>query len=106
MNVTNLTPHAVRIIRAGGDLVIPPSGAVARVAVTTTPAGEIAGIPVVTGTYGPVTGLPEATEGAAFLVSALVRTAVPARRDVFSPADLVRDDKGTIVGARALEGNL
>jgi hypothetical protein len=40
-----------------------------------------------------------------YIVSAMVRVAVPLRMDVFSPADFVRDEKGTIIGCRALEGN-
>ena len=123
MNIQNLTPHAVRIFAADGKtelLTVPPSGAVARVAVTRQETGVVpiemdadrlmardplAGIPVFVGTYGQVTGLPEPVNGTVYIVSAMVRQAVPRRRDVLSPGELIRDDKGQPVGCRGLEAN-
>ena len=66
-----------------------------------------AGVPVVTTRPGPVTGLPafEADEDAGYIVSSLVRLALPDRIDLFSPADLVRDAAGAVIGCRSLEGN-
>ena len=97
----NLTPHEVNI----GDLDIPSSGSVARVAVEHHDAGHHAGVPLLVGTYGEVSNLPEPNEGVLYIVSAAVRTALPGRRDLASPAHLVRDDEGRIVGCLALEIN-
>lgn len=36
----------------------------------------------------------------------MVRAAVPYRKDVYSPADFLRDEAGKIVGCKAMEGNL
>jgi len=38
-----------------------------------------------------------------YVVSALVRAALPARKDLASPAKLTRDGKGNITGCEALE---
>lgn len=99
--ITNLTPHAVTI----GATTFPPSGHLARVSVSLADIGERDGIPLVTGKYGEVTGLPDESTGEFFIVSAMVRTALPDRKDLGSPAKLVRDEKGNITGCEALEVN-
>lgn len=81
-NFLNLTPHAVRIVDGPS---FPPSGTVARCAAISTPAGEHGGVSLVRTVFGDVEGLPDPTEGTMFIVSALVRTAVPHRTDVVSP---------------------
>jgi len=111
MELVNLTPHAINLhLPAGRVLTIPSSGEVARVATEATEAGEIwAGrcnpVPIITQTFGEVCGLPDPEEGKFFIVSALVRAACPGRYDLGSPADLVRDDAGRIIGCKALEVN-
>ena len=123
-SVVNLTPHAVNVIAKDGDIVttIAPSGAIARVSVAETAAGAItvpvtaeaystAGeiwscdIPTITSAYGDVMGLPDPAKGVFFIVSAMVRLAVPHRQDVVSPAGLVRDDEGKVIGCRQFERN-
>lgn len=100
MRFVNLTPHAVRVVDGIGE--IPPSGVVARCATTSTPAGSAGGIALVRTTFGAVECLPDAEEGTIFVVSALVRAAVPNRGDVASPGDLVRDASGSVIGCRNL----
>jgi len=56
----------------------------------------------VTTSYGRVEGLPEPETGVLYLVSAVVRAAVPGRADVASPGDLVRDGEGNVIGCRHL----
>jgi hypothetical protein len=97
--IINTTPHAINL----PDRTIPPSGDIVRVSVKLADAGEFDGIPLVKGTYGEVTGLPPEKEGVMYIVSALVRAALPNRKDLASPAKLVRDDKGNITGCSALE---
>ena len=97
----NLTPHEVNI----GDLDFPASGTVARVVVEHQEIGEHAGVPLLVGSYGEVSNLPEPEEGVLYIVSAAVRTALPERKDLGSPAHLVRDEEGRIVGCLALEIN-
>lgn len=99
--LVNLTPHAINL----NGVVIPSSG-VARVATKSLDAGTFAGVKLVTTTYGDVVvGLPAPKDGVMYIVSALVRLALPTHTDLASPADLVRDEKGNIVGCRALEVN-
>jgi hypothetical protein len=49
-----------------------------------------------------VQGLPDPQEGVLYIVSALVCNAEPYRDDLVYPCDFIRNDKGQIVGARAL----
>ena len=97
----NLTPHEVNI----GDQDFAASGTVARVVVEHHEIGDHAGIPLLVGSYGEVSNLPEPVEGVLYIVSAAVRTALPLRKDLGSPAHLVRDEEGRIVGCLALEIN-
>lgn len=99
----NLTPHRLTIHRPAGDLVtLDPSGIVPRVEVTRQPAGEIGGIALHRSLTGSVTGLPDAEPGVVLIVSALVRLALPARTDLASPGQLIRDNNGQPVGCDGL----
>jgi hypothetical protein len=97
--LVNLTPHAV--VLSGGPS-LPPSGSIARCSQVSSPAGEFEGIPLSRTVFGAVEGLPEPAPGVMFLVSALVRGAVPHRKDVASPGELVRDPEGRVVGCKGL----
>ena len=55
--------------------------------------------------YGAVMGIPEPEPDTLYIVPALVRLALPARKDIASPGDLVRNDKGQVVGAKNLVVN-
>jgi hypothetical protein len=118
MNVVNLTPHAINVQRDDGAFVtFPPSGSVARVETVTTPVyvmerslamRELAladGVLVSVQKFGEVTGLPEPEDGTLYIVSAMVRTAVPHRRDVLSPGELIRNDAGQPIGCAGLIAN-
>lgn len=102
MNLVNLTPHTVNLITASGETIsLPPSGTVARVSSKSSPVGEVEGILLTRVTFGEVLDLPPA-DGRTFIVSALVRSAVPSRGDVASPGDLVRDSGGNVIGCKNL----
>lgn len=98
----NLTPHEIRIIHADQEVVIQPSGTVARCQVEQTIVGFVNGIPVYKAIYGQVENLPDPQPGVVYIVSALVAQAVPNRDDVLIPFDSVRDQNGKIVGCKAL----
>ncbi|MBT9260183.1 MAG: hypothetical protein KM310_10615 [Clostridiales bacterium] len=106
MKIVNLTPHALNLITDARSVTIPPSGTVARVSVTRETVGAIevdgVSIPVNHTVYGAVEGLPTPAPDTVYVVSALVAQAVPGRDDVLIVDDLVRDDQGRVVGARAL----
>ena len=104
INLVNLTPHAIVVV-GDGAITVPPSGTVARVAATTAEVRRVNGIPCLAVSYGDVQGLPEASEGTMYIVSGLVRAAVPHRIDVASPGELVRDSEGKPLGCRGLAVN-
>jgi len=104
--LVNLTPHTLNIITEGGTVTIPPSGKVVRVAtaVTELPLVFFNGVEILLKEtlFGEVEGLPEPAADTILIVSALVRAAAPEREDLFSPGDLVRDEKGNVIGCGSL----
>jgi hypothetical protein len=108
MQLVNVTPHAIVIRRGDKEIVLPPSGTVARVEVEYLPAGEVAGIPIVRSRFGQIQGLPGPREGAVFVASTIVAQAAAAlgRRDVVSPdtgPTAVRDEQGRISAVLRLQ---
>lgn len=103
--ILNATPHAVKIVDKNGALIkeFAPSGDVARLQPTTEVIGEVAGVPVTSTHYGEPIGLPDEQEGVGYIVSALLRTTLTQRSDLFSPGQLVRDDNGNVVGCKSLD---
>lgn len=102
MNIINLTPHKIAIRTQNGDMVLEPSGQVARVTTTYEDAGTIAGIPAVRRALGTVEGLPEPQANVVYLVSSMVLEAAAAagRQDVVAPdtgPTAIRDEQGRIV---------
>lgn len=105
----NLTPHAIVLRTAAGDVTFPPSGQVARVATLSSATGAIvAGVPVVRHTYGPVTGLVRDAQGVPLpcIVSGMVLAALPAGTiNVYAPATgstAIRDERGQVVAVTEL----
>ena len=96
-NIINLTPHDVNIV--GGETMYKATGVVARCKQLEKEAGEVNGIKLYTVEYGEVEGLPEEKEDTFYIVSQLVRSALPDRKDLLSPAGLVRDEAGRIIGS-------
>lgn len=96
----NLTPHALNVRVGEAEIVIPPSGSIARAAQTVTPCGEIDGIPVYRTTYGAVEGLPAPVDGTWYIVSSLTAQAVKDRNDILIPGPAVRDNDGRIIGCQ------
>ena len=107
--MVNLTPHAVHLHLTTGEVVtFPPSGVVARAKEIVTPVGERAGVRIVTIAYGEIENVPPhsgETYEETYIVSALVRAALPERFDLFSPGALVRNEAGVVVGCRTLVMN-
>lgn len=106
VKIVNLTPHTINLMIGEGSISIEPSGIIARCKVSTEQVGTIKvdgkEIPVNKKVYGEVEGLPEKQEGTIYIVSSLVAQAVKDRDDVFIPDELVRDEEGRVIGARAL----
>lgn len=104
--LVNLTPHPIYLVGDKGGMALLPSGTVARCEVQRERIGEImlgdATLPVYRSTLGAVEGLPDPAEDTVYIVSSLVAQAVPDRDDVLFPDELVRDENGRVIGARAL----
>lgn len=107
MNFVNLTPRTINIVNDNGEIIraFPPSGQVARCAITQVPAGFADGIALIETTLGAVSGLPELRTDTIYIVSALVRQAIPDRAGIASPNDMVYDAAGNIVGCKNLAVN-
>lgn len=102
MEIINLTPHNITIRATDGDIIVPPSGTVARVFTRerdvskTSPLDKK--IPVVAREFGEAEGIPDPKEDTIYLVSAMVASAT-LRDDVFAPdtgPTAIRNENGQI----------
>lgn len=106
-NIVNLTPHTINIYDVDGNEVSKfESMGIARADSSETVVDYINDIPVVEMTYGAPIGLPDPIEGTVYIVSMLtIQAAIQVGRttsDMYTTADLVRNDKGQIIGCRKL----
>jgi hypothetical protein len=109
--IVNLTPHPITLRSPQGeDVVVPPSGTIARVSATPG-ALKDEGLPVpVAGPtiYGEVVGLPPPLEGCYYIVSNLVLAALRGSRpDVLAPGtgpgdNPIRDEGGRVIAVTRL----
>jgi hypothetical protein len=106
--VVNLTPHHVHLVGERETVELPPAGPPARLVLRRDePLGQVAVGPVVvpvvrTSASGEVIGLPDRRPGVLLLVGRAVAEALPHRDDLVFPHDTVRNDRGAVVGCRAL----
>lgn len=102
----NLTPHPVKVYDEVGTLVLDlapaPNMRTPRVMQVNEKAGDVEGVPVFKPTFGAVTNLPPKQDGTIYIVSRMVKQAVPDRADVLCPGAPLRDADGVICGARGL----
>ncbi|MFC4006574.1 hypothetical protein ACFOY2_05035 [Nonomuraea purpurea] len=112
--IVNLTPHVVRVyhpdtpdriddLEQGLMCLIPPSGAVARLA--TVDLGTwcfIDGIPIEGVEYGHAHDLPPQRDGVHYVVSLALALGQQGRDDLLVPYSEVRNGDGTVVGCRVL----
>lgn len=102
MNFVNLTPHAIDIRRADGNILhIESSGTVARVDEKRNALPPIDDINITTASYGDIYGLPDSEPDTVYIVSMLV-LAKTTRVDVFAPGPLIRDAQGRVLGCDGL----
>ena len=107
-DLRNLTPHPVTLLNTDEVAVtIAPAGQIPRVELTryevdaiSTRHGRIRMTETLLGSQ--VDGLPDPVDGVLLIVSRLAMEAVPERVDLVFPDDLIRDDTGAVIGARAL----
>lgn len=101
--ILNYTPHPIHICGDDGTVLrtIQPSGLV-RLKAMTVSAGHLDDVPVTTTQFGQPEGLPDYQTDVYYIVSQLVKSALPARSDLLVPAEVVRDAQGQIIGCKSL----
>lgn len=105
--VTNLTPHWVNIVDPADKTTVirsfEPASVPARCVEKRTDEGVVSdNIPVSAVSYGEVTGLPPRQQGTIYIVSMLVAQTHPHRKDLMFPGEIVRDERGVIIGTTGL----
>lgn len=103
--IINKTPHAVYLLNLDGSIlrVFPKSNGMIRVNEIVTDIAEIDGIPISSTTWGETNDVPDYMEGTYYIVSQLVKNALPKRKDLLVPKGAVRDDKGNVIGCTRLD---
>lgn len=103
VKIINATPHPLVIQSAKGELVtLPVSGIVPRVSTTEALTEVVAGFEVYETSFGEVVGLPDEVAGVFYIVGAMVRSALPQRRDLLIPRKQQRDPEGKVTHALGL----
>jgi len=98
--IKNYTPHDVVVIQGENRIVFKSDGII-RLSMRSELSGIINGIPLTKTEFGEPEGLPKQEEGVYLIVSQIVQSAVK-RADLLVPSDIVRDDKGNIIGCKSL----
>ena len=105
MIIVNKTPHAVHIVDENSQVVkcYEKGDSQIRLAVKIVQDEPLVdGTPTSRTNFGEPEGLPDFQEGTFYIVSQLVKSALPERTDLLVPAEVVRDEKGNIVGCKSL----
>lgn len=97
----NYTPHVINIIYVGETITILPEPEAIRLEQIDGEPEIIGDIAVKNRKYGEG-NLPEFNPFVGLIVSQMVAAEFPERSDLFYPGDLVRDDKGNIIGCKNL----
>lgn len=105
MKIINKTPHDVNVVDEKNNVLrtylrsdsqIRISSQIKRVGFADD------GTPLTVTEYGEAYGLPEYVDGVYYIVSALVKNALPERSDLLIPAEQVRDGAGMVIGCKSL----
>jgi len=99
----NLTPHTINVALPSGEWVeLPPSGPPARLEVDRRQVGSILigedTVPVYATVLGDCDGLPPPDNSHILIVSRVVAEHFPFRHDLIFPDEVVRNEKGVIIG--------
>ena len=104
LQIVNLTPHCVSIIRDGFETIDLQSVGNIRLSQSTENVGMLGNITLSKTTFGS-TDLPEENPKKILIVSSLVCRAFPQRKDLYIPNEIIRDKNGGIIGCRSLAKN-
>ena len=101
--IINLTPHDLNIVHGDLITIVKAENTPARVSSKVEVIGYLNnGIPLYDTVYGEVIDLPQPQDGVIYVVSRIVKNCVPDRKDVLVPGNLLRDDKGNVIGCNGL----
>lgn len=103
--IINASPHAIHILGPGNTIVrvFPKSNGMIRVKEEIKEAGTINGVPITHTKWGECDEVPAYCEGTYYIVSQLVKNALPHRKDMLVPKNIVRDPDGNIMGCMSLD---
>lgn len=101
--IHNYTPHRVVLLDDDNNIIKGyVSEGIARVSTEIIPEGYLGSVKFVSQKFGEVQGLPEEKNNVLYIVSSMVKAALPNRQDLVTPAELVRDSEGNVIGCRSL----
>lgn len=103
--IINKTPHAVYILDDNNQVVrmYPKSNGMIRIEESQKDYDTIDGVPITSTTWGGTKDVPKYVEGTFYIVSQLVKNALPSRKDLLVPKQVVRDKRGNILGCKSLD---
>jgi hypothetical protein len=97
--VINATPHDIQEVTTGK--IYKTSGIEIRLKEDFTEIGTIDHkVPLFNRVLGEVSGLPQYHYGTYYIVSIMVKNAIPEREDLITVGELVRDENGKIIGCK------
>ena len=103
MIITNLTPHDINVVLEDGSTeTFYRSGTIARVAQKQAKRFVKDGIVFYDSSFGEVQDLPPEAADTIYIVSSIVKSAAPERKDLVVPCNFVRNEAGQITGAGGL----
>lgn len=100
----NCTPHDIYEVTT--HTLFKRSDSIARCNTVKDQYSMLNDIPMYSVSYGEVTGLPKAKDEVFYIVSMLVKQALPSRSDLVCPGDLVRDVEGKPIGCHGFTWEL
>jgi hypothetical protein len=105
--IINKTPHCIRLLDADRNEIRrypkpKKRDRLIRLSTRTEPAGALPnGVPLTKTVFLEPEGLPVYQDGVFYIVSQLVKDALPERGDLLVPAEIVRNKRGHIIGCRS-----
>lgn len=103
MLILNYTPHPIHICNDENQVIktIESTGLV-RLKASTVYIEHLDGVKITQTQFSEPVGLPEYNKDVFYIVSQLVKTALPNRLDLLVPAEVVRGENGNIIGCKSL----
>ena len=104
VDIINATPHDVTIVDESGSIlfIFTKTDICIRLSAKVEHTGNLDGIPISQTVFGKPEGLPDYEFGVYYIVSQLVKSALPHRKDLLVPAEVVRDSNNNIIGCKSL----